>query len=382
MLLPYIFYFAVFIVYVTYVHKNKVQNGENYTQPYGIAQIICIIICLLSIIYQGFYEAKQIWYNRLYYFMSFWNLVDLISLLLNFTVCISDLAGIEDVRFVPLSAVAVLFMYLKLFYFGRIFIMTAAMVRMVIAIIYDMRYFLMVFLLACAGFGNCFFILAKNDTSNGIFTGDTYFKAFLYSYRQALGAFDVSAYDAVADKHLLYFIWFFNTLILFIILLNMIVAVMGDTFDKVQETAVNNILKEIVSIMYENELLLNNNNMFKDAQYLIVIQEERADEEVEVEWDGKLKRIKKHLEGVVGDQNKILKELENHIDDTFRRKIEQKTKDMESNADKNFMMLDAKAEFIDKLITKCMNGLEPEVPEENKNSLQKLFKGQFQNSHQ
>ena len=97
--------------------------------------------------------------------------------------------------------------------------MTAAMVRMVIAIIYDMRYFLMVFLLACAGFGNCFFILAKNDTSSGIFTGDTYFKAFLYSYRQALGAFDVSAYDAVADKHLLYFIWFFNTLILFIILL-------------------------------------------------------------------------------------------------------------------------------------------------------------------
>ena len=162
----------------------------------------------------------------------------------------------------------------------------------------------------------------------------------------------------------------------------MIVAVMGDTFDKVQETAVNSILKEIVSIMYENELLLNNNNMFKDAQYLIVIQEERADEEVEVEWDGKLKRIKKHLEGVVDNQNKILKELENHIDNTFRKKIEQKTKDMEFNSDKNFMMLDAKAEFIDKLITKCMNGLEPEVPEESKNSLQKLFKGQFQNSHQ
>ena len=264
---PFAVYFSVFVVYVTYVHKNKVQNGQSYSDSYGIAQIILIIITLLFIIYQGFYEAKQIWVNKLNYFFSFWNLVDLISLLLNLTVCISDLAGLDDSRFIPLSAIAILFMYLKLFYFGRIFISTAAMVRMVIAIIYDMRYFLFVFLLACAGFGNCFFILAKNDTTNGIFTGDTYFLAFLYSYQQALGGFDVSAYER-EDKHLLYFIWFFNTMILFIILLNMIVAVMGDTFDKVQETAVNNILKEIVSIMYENELLFNRNIFPNDSKYI------------------------------------------------------------------------------------------------------------------
>ena len=131
----------------------------------------------------------------------------------------------------------------------------------------------------------------------------------------------------------------------------MIVAVMGDTFDKVQETAVNNILKEIVSIMYENELLLNN-NMFKDAKYLIVIQEERADEEAELEWDGKLKRIKKHLEGVVADQNKILKEIEDYIDNSFTQKIELKTIEMEANAEKNFMALNIRAELIDKLISK------------------------------
>lgn len=264
---PFCVYFAVFVVYVTYVHKNKVDRGHSYADPFGIAQVVLIVVTLLFIVFQGFYEAKQIWFNKLNYFLSFWNLVDLASLILNLIVCISDLAGLDDSKYVPMSAIAILFMYLKLFYFGRIFITTAAMVRMVIAIIYDMRYFVAVFLLACAGFGNCFYILAKNDTTDGIFTGDTYFMAFLYSYQQALGGFDVGAYDR-EDKSLLYFIWFFNTMVLFIILLNMIVAVMGDTFDKVQETAVNSVLKEIVSIMYENELLFNRSIFAKDSKYI------------------------------------------------------------------------------------------------------------------
>ena len=247
---PYLIYFSVFVVYVTYIHKNKINSVGNYSDSFGIAEIIWIMIIFMFIIYQLLYEVTQILYNRINYFLSFWNLLDLSSLILNFTVWISDLVGISDEKYVPLSAIAILIVYLKLFYFGRIFISTASMIRMVIFIFYDMKYFLFIFLLVWFAFGNWYYILSKNNISSEAFYENTFFTAFLYAYQQALGAFDVSAF-VDEDKHLLFFIWFFNSLILFIILLNMIVAALGDTFDKVQENSSNNSLKEIVSIMYK-----------------------------------------------------------------------------------------------------------------------------------
>ena len=247
---PYLIYFSVFVVYVTYIHKNKINSIGSYSDSFGTAEIIWIVIILMFIVYQLLNEVAQILYSGINYFYSFWNLLDLSSLLLNFAVWISDLAGISDEKYVPLSAIAILIVYLKLFYFGRIFISTASMIRMVIFIFYDMKYFLFIFLLVWFGFGNWYYILSKNNISSEAFYENTFFTAFLYAYQQALGAFDVSTF-VDEDKHLLFFIWFFNSLILFIILLNMIVAAMGDTFDKVQENSSNSSLKEIVSIMYK-----------------------------------------------------------------------------------------------------------------------------------
>lgn len=105
-------------------------------------------------IYFSYFEIRQIMFHKFAYFLSFWNLVDLITLLLNTAVVISDVSGIDERDYITLSGVAVLFVWLKLFYFGRIFISTAAMIRMIIEITYDMRWFLLIFLLAVAAFGN------------------------------------------------------------------------------------------------------------------------------------------------------------------------------------------------------------------------------------
>ena len=154
---PYLIYFSVFVVYVTYIHKNKINSIGSYSDSFGIAEIIWIVIILMFIIYQLLNEVAQILYNGINYFFSFWNLLDLSSLFLNFAVWIWDLAGISDEKYVPLSAIAILIVYLKLFYFGRIFVSTASMIRMVIFIFYDMKYFLFIFLLAWFGFGNWYY---------------------------------------------------------------------------------------------------------------------------------------------------------------------------------------------------------------------------------
>ena len=184
--------------------------------------------------------------------------------------------------------IAVLFVWLKLFYFGRIFYATIAMIRMVIEIANDMKYLLLILLLTVTGFGNAYYILASSY-DNGFFTGDTFLRAFIYAYNQSLGSFDTSAYTRT-DKNLLFTIWRLNTMIVLIIMLNLLIAIMGDTFDRVQETAKNNMLKELTSIMVENEMLINRNYTFGDSKYIIIIQEEKADES-EVNWKGKFQHL-------------------------------------------------------------------------------------------
>ena len=62
-------------------------------------------------------------------------------------------------------------------------------------------------------------------------------------------------------------------MIVLIIMLNLLIAIMGDTFDRVQETAENNMLKELTSIMVENEMLINRNHTFGDSKCIIIMQE-------------------------------------------------------------------------------------------------------------
>lgn len=328
LLIPYILYFSIFIVYATYFHKKQIENDDGRFERFGLGSFISIIFLLLFIIYFSWFEFLQIKFHKASYFVSFWNMIDLASLVLNLVIVICDLAGIPEADLVPMFACAVLIMWFKVFYFGRMFFSTAAMIRMVLEITLDMKYFLLVLIIAIAGFGNFFFIMARNYGTDELFTGDNYWRAFLYSYNQAMGNFDTAAY-LDPDKYYLFIIWFMNTMITLIIFLNLLIAIMGDTFDRVQETVDNNILKELSSIMLENEMLINRKKIFGDAKYIIVIQEEKAEEST-ASWEGRLQHLKKFMDKSVQEQNKLLKDLELNISDTIKEKAEKRAKEMET----------------------------------------------------
>jgi membrane-associated HD superfamily phosphohydrolase len=306
--IPYLFYFSLFILYSTYFHKEAEEDNDGNWEGFGIANTLSVVALFIFIVYFGYYEARQILYHKLEYFYSFWNCIDMSSLIINFITLVMDLAGMEEKYMIPLYAWAVLIMWLKLFYFGRIFLSTAAMIRMVLEITYDMKFFLLVLIISIAAFGNCFMIIARNYDKENMFTGNNYFRSFIYAYNQALGNFDTESYENT-DKYYLYLIWFLNTMVTLILFLNLLIAIMGDTFDRVQETTENNMLKELANIMVENEQLLDRKKVFGDAKYIIIIQSERA-EESNVSWEGRLQHLKKYMDRKVIEQNKLLRSLE------------------------------------------------------------------------
>ena len=71
-------------------------------------------------------------YYKATYFLSFWNYIDLISISLNISFIALDLSDTESTKVRPLSSVAVFFMWLKLFYFMRLFQPTATFIRMIV----------------------------------------------------------------------------------------------------------------------------------------------------------------------------------------------------------------------------------------------------------
>ena len=203
--------------------------------------------------------------------------MDIASLLINIAIlALSFIATISSKTIRPVMSIATLFMYAKIFYFMRMFTITGAIVRMIIEITADMKIFLATVMLAMLGFANSFHILARNDEGAAEpFTGANFIYAIIYSYRTGLGDFDTDGF-ATRDEPLIWVVWGINTLIIFVLLLNMLLAIMGDTFDRVQETADKSRLKELTLVMMENEFLFNRKKNFYRSKYIFVISEERA----------------------------------------------------------------------------------------------------------
>ena len=68
--------------------------------------------------------------------------------------------------------------------------------------------------------------------------GDNVIKAFIYTYRLTLGDFQLDDFDKVEEIGVFeyYFLWFifiFGSLFLVIVLLNLLIAIMGSTFERI-----------------------------------------------------------------------------------------------------------------------------------------------------
>lgn len=89
----------------------------------------------------------------------------------------------------------------------------------------------------------------------------------------------MDALDEIEEKGFLfdyYFIWaifLIGTMFLVIILLNLLIAIMGATFERVRESIVNLNLREKVLLVSENENLFNRPSLFNGTQFLIIISE-------------------------------------------------------------------------------------------------------------
>lgn len=159
-------------------------------------------------------------------------------------------------------------MWIKFLYFWRIFRSTAKFIAMITAIIKDLQVFMGVFLITLTAFGNAMYIMSNNnpicdkaclaipekDREPGRFI-NSMLESVFFSYLMSLGDFDVANLGSV-HFFLVILAFVLGTLFLTIMMLNILVAVISDSYARVEATSMEQVYKNFADLIAENEYLV------------------------------------------------------------------------------------------------------------------------------
>ena len=176
--------------------------------------------------------------NRSEYFISqgfIWNFLDLLSSFLVISISLVVLGDLDiGSPIIIIGGMACFVIWLKIFYYLRLFRPTSSFIRMIIEMFKDIRIFLLIFFIGIFAFANFYYILDQGNDEKvvGVFEGN-YVGAVIYTYMQALGELGYDNFGGSSFPELYWGIFFMSTVLLTITMLNLLIAIMGDTYDRV-----------------------------------------------------------------------------------------------------------------------------------------------------
>lgn len=142
-------------------------------------------------------------------------------------------------------------MWLKVLYFMRIFKQFSYLIRMIINVVKDMIPFLTVLLFAMIAFGDAFYAISAANVEPFI---DNFTMAVIYIYNMCLGAYE-NEYGESAPTFA-YIMFILCTLFNMIVMFNLLIAIISETFAKVNENATQAGFQERAALISENIFLV------------------------------------------------------------------------------------------------------------------------------
>jgi len=267
--MPYIVYMLAFTAYASWLAYVP------WTGIFALGKLVCLVIFFPSYVWFFGLELKQVRGDAAAYFSNFWNVMDFISLIACGTFMVFSLITPEsrDLLY-TISALAVLILWMKLFYWLRLFKPFSAFIRMISEIVYDIRIFAVMLAIVFIAFGNCIVILNRNrdpvvDPLFQSYLGINGVDSLINAYLLGLGDFDYSNYGSGKNK---YFIWIFflaATFIVQLVFMNMLIAIMGDSFGRINGLLDQATLKELCVMMQDNDFLIDIKKDFETSRYIL-----------------------------------------------------------------------------------------------------------------
>eukprot|EP00210_Caulerpa_lentillifera_P007841 g7483.t1 len=288
------------------------------------------------------FPNDRLWGLRKYW-SSGWNIVEVVSYIMVIMVISSlhfaNLLNL-DVWSILSACIAVesILIWIKVWYFAQAFEKTGAFVLMIENIIKDCVPFLSLALVILLGFSFALFILFQralhekksidneddyNETRDMIEQsfGDPW-KAIVTMFYAMIGTFEPKIYCDSGSLSILITILFVMYLaIQMIVMVNMLVAIMGDTFDRVKSTEEEQLLMGRARFIDACEAQLSESNIqsIEDSigEYLHVLypKDEDAYNESKL-WQGRVKTIEDKVAKMIKESEKrMTKRMEEKLDE-------------------------------------------------------------------
>jgi len=361
------------------------------------AQIVGgLVVC--SSLLQALYELCQILaQGPSSYLTDPWNVLDLSVIFVCMT---SGISVILQMPYTPwVAAVAAFFAWLKVFYFMRAFTATGGLVRMVMQIGYDMRHLLLLLMVVIFAASTSFHVLlpaawadCAEETSGyrwyeppaegaspycdtgenprddpemeavrmamkeyfytSPYPGDDwrethpphYWNVLLRVYGMMLGDFKLSWFDKIANPYVGQLLWALFMFLEMVLLLNLLIALMGDSYEKVQEKSKIEALRERAGLLVEMEAvieyMLGEKFLIKQnycPRWLHALMPKEAFQSSDGvgsrtrEWSGIAGSIKSDLEASVNLLKVQMKEEIDRLHDALSRDIQEKMRSLMQN---------------------------------------------------
>lgn len=175
--------------------------------------------------------------------MSPINILDLIQYALNTTLIVMTMMHYDwpslETRII-LCSILVFIIWGKMFEWMRMFDATSFYVKLIMVTVYDIIPFFAIFPIFLMTFGTSMYILSLNRGEEGMddvvvgYLGNWQLDVFFNQYLLSLGDWDIGGFEG-QQAILCYMFFFFATFFTQVTALNMLIAIMGDTFGKVSE---------------------------------------------------------------------------------------------------------------------------------------------------
>eukprot|EP00750_Incisomonas_marina_P009395 INCI15989.1.p1 GENE.INCI15989.1~~INCI15989.1.p1 ORF type:complete len:701 (+),score=109.16 INCI15989.1:253-2103(+) len=159
------------------------------------------------------------------------------------------------------ASLLVLVVWSRLLFYMRAHSATGALVRMLIEILKDMRHFVVILLVILMGFSTAMHVLlnprsggrSTDGSDEALVSHANPLRSLVQMWNGVMGAFEFSIYDAAQFSWLAWLLYVSFTFIVIIVMLNLLIALMGDSYERVNNQKEQARQLELAGIIIDTE---------------------------------------------------------------------------------------------------------------------------------
>lgn len=275
--------FAIFLLYVlcwtTYAAITYMEDNDGVEKKYK--DLLAFILVAFSLWYVAREIRKLLVGGFLAYISSGWNILNIVCSSVLCVLIVLEFMNDHDTKSRDLAAVVSPFMWIQSFNYLRGFRGTGALVRMIIVILYDIRYFVLIMFIMTVAFTQSFFILDVSFLGlyeEPVPAKDKPWEIAWQVYNTAWLGAQWNWYQGPILERVLYL---FMTFFQLVVLMNLLIAIMGDTFGRVMEGAIVEFYRNFAALINELEVLMTpreHQNTGNFPHYFLFSQKEMFEE--------------------------------------------------------------------------------------------------------